>query len=200
MFVTPSKWERPQWSKDVADGLSNFVSSVGEGARSAGETITQSLSDFKAGLPEAQRRIGAAGHAIAESAEALQTVFSEGLDSEFVGSSQTVGIEEAITIILTGDAPGQDENFRRRRDEIEPLIDVELTEEQQVIAGAIAVVVIGAVIIATAPVSLPLLAGGGIGLILAGSVGMTMFVVWEMFGDTIWDVLGEIGEISPRGV
>lgn len=208
MFVSPEKWERPDWASDIGDSLKNIgegisrgVSAVGEGAVQAGEAIGQSFQDFQAGLPEAGRRIKAAGNAIGQSSEAVHTSLAAGTDgSEFVATSQTFGVEEAITILLTGGATGEAENFRRRRDEIEPLIDIELTEDQQVIAGAIAVVVIGAIIIATAPVSLPLLATGGVGLILAGSVGMTVFVAWEMFGDQFWDVLGKIGEVNPRGV
>ncbi len=199
MFADPSKWERPEWASDIGDSLKSIGEGIATGVETAGEAIGQSFRDFQAGLPEAGRRIKAAGNAIGQSAEATHTAIAAGTDgSEFVGTSQTLGVEEALTIILTGEAPGEAENFRQRRDEIEPLIDIELTEDQKVIAGAVAVVVIGAIIIATAPVSLPVLAGVGVGGILAASAGMTVFVAWEMFGDGLWDVLGDIGEVNPR--
>ncbi len=220
MFVTPDQSQDRGWISDLGDSLRSGGAAIGgaivggitaggeglrtvvEAAPGAAQAVQDSVADFFAGLPEAGRRIGAAGHAISESFENTRVALSGGPGdmSEFVATSSTFGVEEAINILLTGSDPDEVTDFAERRDELEPLFDIELTEDQQVIAGAIAVVVIGAIIIATAPVSLPLLASGGLGLVLAGSVGMSVFVAWEMFGDEFWNVLGEIGELNPRGV
>lgn len=118
-----------------------------EGAQRGAHLAQASFRDFQIGLPVALDRIGRAGSAIGESLKATPT----STRSEFIQTSQTFGVEEALTILFTGKAEGESENFRRRRDELEPVIP--MTQEQQDVAVGVGIIVVG---VAIAAVAIPL--------------------------------------------
>ena len=171
-----------------------------EAAQRGAHLAQQSVRDFSAGLPIAIDRINRAGGAIGESVQATQTALAGGREptSEFVATSQTFGVQEALQILATGSAPGEDTSFRRRRDELEPLLTNPLDEKQTDIAVGIAVVVVAAVItaaaipvgvaaVATAPIWVPIaivvmLLGGGLGL---------AYMDFAFGEQKKWDVLGD---------
>lgn len=169
----PSNWELPQLpdfsgvasaGAAVGGAIVGAVQAGGEAVRTGveaaqrGAHLTQeSFRDFQRGLPIALDRLSRAGSAIGQSVQATPT----SLESEFVATSRTFGVEEALTILFTGEAEGESEDFKRRRDEIEPAIPMSKEDQDLVVAVgtvvvAVAITALAAPVVVAAVVTAPI--------------------------------------------
>ncbi len=181
-FVDSPDTQSPNWVKNAKESLAeansavaDFALGVQDSLQSGLDAINQSLAEFQRGFPVAADRVERAGIFIRDSfgvaGEALTT---GGKGSDAVPASNSLGFEEALHILLTGDPTdpffsGPESGAATPRKERERADPIELTEKQKVILGAAVVLTIGAILIAAAPVSV--VAVGVSAVMVAAGVG-----------------------------